>query len=131
MKKLLSFLFAIVVFSSCSKVDPVKDLPAGDGKWNFTATSTEFLNGVQTASIPFTGTMTFANGSVTQVITGLASGTGTYVATATNVTITSGSDVTVYTITEKTKTSQTWTSTESTTVGADVTRTDDVIKLTK
>jgi hypothetical protein len=131
MKKLLGFLFAIVVFSACSKVDPVKDLPAGDGKWNFTSTTTSFLNGTQTSVIPLSGTMTFANGNVTTAIPGFPSDVSPYIATATNVTIGSGTDLTVLTITEKTKTSQTWTSSSTSTSGTDVTREDVVIKLTK
>jgi hypothetical protein len=131
MKKLLGFLFAIIVFSACSKVDPVKDLPAGDGKWNLAITSTITTNGVQTNATSAAGTITFANAMATMVLTGIGSSTEPYVATENNVTIGTTGDVTTYTITEKTKTSQTWTSSGTETNGGITTKIDEIFKLTK
>jgi hypothetical protein len=103
MKKLLSFLFAIVVFSACSKVDPVKDLPAGDGKWLLSETFISTLDGVVDENTTATGFLTFgANAQAKFELTGFAAYTIPYAITATTVTLNPGTtNAEVYNITEK------------------------------
>ncbi len=108
---LLSMLAFVLVIASCTK-NPAKVLPKKDGKWNVTYTQT--TNGKSTTG---SGTFTFTDTEVTitdDAFSTLAfKGTWSYDKSAEKITITIDKDATVYTVSDMTRTSETWTNTDN------------------
>ena len=104
---LLSMLAFVLVIASCTK-NPAKVLPKKDGKWNVSYTETS--NGKSSTG---NGTFTFTDTEITitdNSIPNLAfKGTWSYDKTAEKITITIDKDATVYTVSDMTRTSETWT----------------------
>ncbi len=102
----------VVILASCTK-NPAKVLPKKDGKWNVTYTETTSAGKTETGS----GTITFTETGFTltdNALSGFAfTGTWSYDKSSENITLTIGSDVTVYKVSEMTRTSETWTNTEN------------------
>ena len=118
---LLTIACTIMLFSACSK-NPSKVLPRKDGIWSYTVTTVD-LTGTSTDA----GKMTFTTSGV--VITpsssgGLAvTGTWSYDKTGKKLTLTIGGSSSIYSVTDYTRSKETWTSSES--------GTTETIKLTK
>jgi len=114
MKKILSLLSVFVMvlaITSCTK-NPAKVLPKKDGKWNVTYTETS--NGKTETGA---GTMTFTETNFTITDNALPSlavtGTWSYSKDTEKITLTIGSDVTSYTVSDMKRDSETWTRTEN------------------
>jgi hypothetical protein len=104
MKKILLLLSTIILFAACSKtVDPVKDLPAGDGKWILNETYIATLDGVVDENTTATGFLTFGtNGQAKFELSTEPAYFIPYAVNATAVTFSPNTtDADVYNITEK------------------------------
>jgi hypothetical protein len=125
MKKIVLSIFTIAIaammFTACTK-NPAKVLPRKDGKWSYTATSTD-----ATSTTVSSGKMTFTETAITLTdasTSGLAfTGTWSYDKSGKKVTITFSGSSSIYAVTDYTRSKETWTLSEN--------GTTDVIKLTK
>jgi hypothetical protein len=125
MKKIVFSMFAIVfaamMFTACTK-NPAKVLPRKDGIWSYTATTTD-----ATGTEIETGKMTFTESAVTITPTtsgGLSvSGTWSYDKTGKKLTLTVVGTSQIYSVSDYTRSKETWTYSES--------GTTETIKLTK
>ncbi len=101
------FSLVVLLFTSCSK-EPDKVLPKKDGKWNYTANTSMYLDGVFISSGTETGTMTFEKSGTVTITSGGASEKGTWSASGDVVKLTIDTETVEFKVIEKSRKSEKW-----------------------